>query len=85
MHIPYYFHLAYSYLMILFVFVQLIVVTTRTPGAYKKSYIYVIVGLALIILVNAIFLFVPSSNVISRFDMSLPGYYILLLMMIKLL
>ena len=80
MHIPYYFHLAYSYLMILFVFVQLIVVTTRTPGAYKKSYIYVIVGLALIILVNAIFLFVPSSNVISRFDMSLPGYYILLLM-----
>ena len=82
MHTLYYVHLVYSYLMILLVFIELIFTITRTPGAYKKSYLLVIIALSLVILVNAIFLFVPSSNVISRFDMSLPGYYVLLLMVL---
>lgn len=80
MKIPYFFHLGFSYLVILIVFIELVSIIIKTPSGYKKIYGYVFGTLVGVIFVNAIFLFVPASLPFSRFDVSLPGYFALVIM-----
>ena len=73
-------HLIYSYITIALVFIELAIILRKTPYGYKKQYFVVIFTLILVIASNAIFLFIPSKKLIARFDISLPGYYFIILM-----
>lgn len=78
-HPLFYCHLIYSYIVIGIILYQLVAAALKTPYGYRSPYVIVIVVLSLVIIVNAIFLFIPADIPIARFDMSLPGYYVLAL------
>ena len=80
MHIPFFLHLTFSYLMIALITCQLVDAIKKTPGEYKRPYILVLIFLGNIVGVNLIFLFIPTTG-IARFDISLLGYYILLILL----
>lgn len=67
-------HLVFSYLIVVAVLFLLIRKMCRIPKEYRAQYRYVILGIFAIVLVNAIFLFLPGDNVYNLLDYSICGY-----------
>ena len=67
-------HLVYTYSMVVTVVVLLFRKLFRVPREYQAQYLYAIIGILAIVLVNAVFLFTPGEHVYSLLDYSICGY-----------
>lgn len=72
--LPYKFHLVFCYIMILYVLAHLIIKIVNTPSIIVRRYIIVFCGIVLVVIMNAIFLFLPQGRF---FDFSILFYSIL--------
>ena len=77
---PYYGHLAFTYGLVVLVVVILAVKSLHTPRIYRAQYLSIITAIAVVVLVNAIFLFQDSGSLLSQLDWSIFGYSIGLLL-----
>ena len=77
---PYYGHLAFTYGLVVLVVVILAVKSLHTPRIYRAQYLSIIAAIAVVVLVNAIFLFQDSGSLLSQLDWSIFGYSIGLLL-----
>ena len=74
MHPLYWMHLAFSYLMVAVVMVELIYKSIRAPRIYARQYIYSLLSLIAVVLVNGVYLYVPDLFGKEHVDFSLLGY-----------
>lgn len=70
----YWIHLIFSYTMVAVVLLLLLKKMKRTPREYRAQYEYVILGITVIVLVNAAFLFLPGESVYNLLDYSICAY-----------
>ena len=70
----YWMHLLFSYAMVAVVLLLLLKKMWQTPREYRSQYEYVILGIAGIVLVNAVFLFLPGESVYNLLDYSICAY-----------
>ena len=70
----YWMHLIFSYTMVSVVLLLLLKKMKRTPREYRAQYEYVILGITVIVLVNAAFLFLPGESVYNLLDYSICAY-----------
>lgn len=70
----YWMHLIFSYAMVAVVLLLLFKKMKRTPREYRAQYEYVILGITVIVLVNAAFLFLPGDSVYNLLDYSICAY-----------
>ena len=70
----YWMHLIFSYTMVAVVLLLLLKKMKRTPREYRVQYEYVILGITVIVLVNAAFLFLPGESVYNLLDYSICAY-----------
>ena len=70
----YWMHLIFSYTMVAVVLLLLLKKMKRTPREYRAQYEYVILGITVIVLVNAAFLFLPGEFVYNLLDYSICAY-----------
>ena len=70
----YWMHLIFSYTMVAVVLLLLLKKMKRTPREYRAQYEYVILGITVIVLVNAAFLFLPGDSVYNLLDYSICAY-----------
>lgn len=70
----YWMHLIFSYAMVAVVLLLLLKKMKRTPREYRAQYEYVILGITVIVLVNAAFLFLPGDSVYNLLDYSICAY-----------
>lgn len=70
----YWMHLIYTYAMVAGALGLLVVKMCVIPREYRRQYAYVIVGIVVIVLVNAVFLYYPGVNVYNLLDYSICGY-----------
>lgn len=70
----YWMHLVFSYALVAVVLIMLIRKMFRLPYEYRAQYRHVITGIAAIVLINAIFLFLPGESVYNLLDYSICGY-----------
>ena len=70
----YWMHLIFSYTMVAVVLLLLLKRMKRTPREYRAQYEYVILGITVIVLVNAAFLFLPGESVYNLLDYSICAY-----------
>ena len=73
-HPLYYFHLIYTYGLVVLVVVMLIRRITSIPREYRRQYLYGLVGIVVVVIVNALFLFLPKDSGIRLLDYSIIGY-----------
>ena len=69
-------HLIFSYVMVLLVVGLLIRKICKIPHEYRWQYLSVIIGILIIVGINAIFLFLPGESVVNLLDYSIGGYSI---------
>ncbi len=74
MHIPYYAHLVFCYMLVATVVFFLVLRLIQVPWEYKRQYLYAILGVVGIVGVNAIFLFTPGLSAYNFLDYSILGY-----------
>ena len=67
-------HLVFTYLMVVFIVFLLVRKMFLTPRQYQKQYRLLVEAIALIVVVNALFLFPESSSPLTQLDWSLFGY-----------
>lgn len=70
----YWLHLLFTYTLVAVVLVLLILKMCRVPWEYRAQFLYVIAGIAAIVAVNAVFLYLPGVNVYNLLDYSICGY-----------
>ena len=70
----YWLHLVFTYVMVLIVLFLLIRKMRKISREYRAQYGYVILGILVIVLVNAVFLFWPGTAVYTLRDYSICGY-----------
>lgn len=76
MHILFYVHLVFCYLMVATCVFFLIYRLVRVPLEYKRQFLYALLGLVAIVCINAVFLFLPGLSKYNFLDYSLLGYSI---------
>ena len=81
MKTPYHIHLGFSYFMILITLAALIYKCVRTPRQYRNQYLLIVLAIAMMVLINALFLFQNESSFFTRVDCSILGYSIGLYLM----
>lgn len=69
-------HLVYSYVLVIIAFSMILKKTMSVPKEYRSQFIFILAGVASIILVNAIFLYIPDKGIASLIDVSISGYAI---------
>lgn len=55
-------HLIFSYVLIGIILELLIVKIVRTPRAYRSRYTKILIGIMVVVIMNAVFLFLPKNN-----------------------
>lgn len=70
----YWIHLIFSYTLVVVALLLLIRKMYRIPGEYRGQYRLVISGILTIVLINAVFLFLPGKSVYNLLDYSICGY-----------
>ena len=70
----YWMHLVFTYILVLMVLILLIRKMRKIPREYRAQYGYVILGILVIVLVNAVFLFWPGDAIYTLLDYSICGY-----------
>lgn len=81
MHPLYYVHLAFSYVMVSLSLLTLILKSRRIPKEYRGTYRYTVISIILILMFNALFLFVKGDSLISRVDVSTLTYSVVVAFM----
>ncbi len=76
MHPVYISHLIYTYSMVVIVLVTLFIRMLQVPSEYRRTYIYILVGIIAIVAQNAAFLFIPNKQLWNMMDYSVWGYSI---------
>ncbi len=76
MHGLFYGHLAFCYMMVLTVVCLFVQKFLTVPREYRRQYLYSVIGVAAVVLINAVFLFVPGLHVYSFLDYAIFGYSI---------
>ena len=74
----FWFHLIYTYFMICCIFFVLIKKILQSPGVYRRKYSLILAGLFVIVLANAVFLYMKSFNLL---DFSILFYGIQIMLM----
>ncbi len=74
MHPLYICHLVFSYLMVVGVLYLLASKMWQVPREYRAQYGYVMLGIAIIVGVNAVFLYLPGEQIYNLLDYSICGY-----------
>lgn len=69
-------HLFFTYALVVLVLVILIVKMVKTPAEYRSQFLLIVASIALVVLINAVFLFADKDSVISQLDWSVFGYSI---------
>ena len=77
----YYFHLIYTYSMVVMIVLELIRKVFMVPSDYRRQYVYGIIGIFGIVLLNATFLFMPILEPFNFIDYSIWGYGITMLVL----
>lgn len=77
----YYQHLVFSYLMIAYVLFRFLDKMRKAPWEYRNEYMYTVISIAVVIAVNAIFLYLPDYGLVSRLDYSIWGYSLIALIL----
>ena len=67
-------HLLFCYCMIAVVVTLLVHKMIIVPAEYKRQYIFSIIGIASIVAINGVFLFLPGLSVYNFLDYSILGY-----------
>ncbi len=70
----YYFHLVFTYGLVVLTVFLLVRKAVRTPRQYRMPYLLSILSIALVVLTNAVFLFLDGSSSIRLLDHSVFGY-----------
>ena len=67
-------HLIYSYILVALSLILLIYKTIVLPHEYRLKYLLVSISIIVIVLLNAVFLFIPGNSVINLVDISIILY-----------
>ena len=70
----YWMHLVFSYALVAVVLVLLVVKLCRVPREYRAQFLFVIVGIVVLVAVNGVFLYLPGVSVFNLLDYSICGY-----------
>lgn len=70
----YYFHLIVTYSMVIMVIALLLYHMLKMPCRYRKPFRIVLFGIGAVVLINAVFLYIPGNNALTELDYSLVGY-----------
>lgn len=74
MHLCFYIHLAFCYLLVITSVFFIIYRLARVPLEYKRQYLYALLGIIVIVAINAVFLFLPGISNYNFLDYSILGY-----------
>ena len=74
MHLPYYIHLAFTYLMVLVVIGILAYCSGKSPKRYRKQFSLILAAVVIIVAINAMFLYIGNGQFWSLVDYSIVGY-----------
>ena len=77
----YYVHLAFTYFLVVLALWILVRKSIRTPRQYRNQYVLIIASIALVVAVNAIFLYPATEELYTLIDYSILGYSVGLLLM----
>ncbi len=67
-------HLIFTYSLVIIVLTILIIKLIRTPHQYRNQYSFIIMAIAVVVAVNAAFLFLDNKSLIAQLDFSIFGY-----------
>ena len=67
-------HLIFTYVLVALILFILIRKTVQTPRQYRNQYLMLVLAIALVVVVNALFLFPETSSPLTQLDWSLFGY-----------
>lgn len=76
MGILYWMHLLYTYILVFTNIYLLLKKIFNTPKEYRTQYIFAVVGILLVVFINALFLFFPKGTIYNLFDYSILCYSI---------
>lgn len=79
-HLPYYFHLALTYILVLCAIICFIIRCKKISKLYRNPFYFAIASILLVIAINAIFLYNTNDSVLSRVDISTLTYSFSLLL-----
>ncbi len=71
---PYYAHLAFTYCLVVLILTILVIKCARTPRQYMNQYALIILAIVLIVVINAVFLFLDGNIIVTKVDLSIAGY-----------
>ena len=74
-------HLAFTYIMVLYMLFSLVVRHDKAPSQYRNQYTYIILGVVAIVGSNALFLYTPINEILPHIDFSILGYSLILMLM----
>ena len=77
----YFMHLAFTYLLVIIALVILIEKCVQTPRQYRSQYLFIILAIVVVVLLNAVFLYPDTSVLFTQVDCSVFGYSVGLLIM----
>lgn len=69
-------HLVFTYLLVGVILWILVAKCVRTPGEYRSQFYLLIAAIAVVVLINAVFLFPNTDSFFTRVDCSVFGYSI---------
>ena len=72
-------HLIYTYLLVAVVLALIFTRMLAVPREYRLKYIFTLLSVGLLVVINAVFLYIRLPSVISRLDLSVLGYTISLI------
>lgn len=76
MNVLYYLHLAYSYSLVLAIMSMLVVKCLKVPKEYRSPYLFIIYTFITIVIINAVFLFLPKNSDWLLADYAVLFYFI---------
>lgn len=63
-------HLVFDYVLVALVLITLLVKCIRTPGQYRNQYLLIMAAIILVVVINAVFLFMDGNALIDQLDFS---------------
>ncbi len=70
----YYAHLLFTYFIVVLILYILFNKILSTPQAYRNQFFYIVLAIVVVVIVNAMFLFVDGSSPVAELDVSILGY-----------
>lgn len=74
MHLPYYIHLAFTYIMVLIIIGILAYCSIKSPKRYRKQFSLILAAVVIIVAVNGVFLYIGNGQFWTLIDYSIVGY-----------